>query len=114
VVVLHGRPAFHVFRLSSQPMTNLHFGGRRGDPARCRAAIPTRAWLDAMDHCTEAAALYDCDMLGIDLLFERGFSRHYILEINAFGNFFPGLRDAQGRTIHEVEIEQAARRAGWV
>jgi hypothetical protein len=33
VVVIHGRPAFTVFRLSSQPMTNLHLGGRRGPAA---------------------------------------------------------------------------------
>jgi hypothetical protein len=114
VVMIHGRPAFHIFRLSSQPMTNLQFGGRRGDVERCRAAIPTRAWLDAVDHCTEAARFYDCDMVGIDLLFERGYSRHFILEINAFGDFFPGLRDAQGRTVHEVEIEETGKRMGWL
>lgn len=108
VVMLHGQPAFHVYRLSSQPMTNLHFGGRRGQPDACRAAIPTRAWLDAMDHCVEAARLYPCDMVGIDLLFERGYLRHFILEINAFGDFFPGLRDAAGRTVHGAEIEATA------
>lgn len=108
VVMLHGRPIFHIFRLSGQPMTNLHFGGRRGDLAACRAAIPTRAWLDAMDHCREAARLYNCDMVGIDLLFERGFRQHYILEINAFGDFFPGLRDDQGRSVHAVQIEASA------
>jgi hypothetical protein len=105
VIVIAGVPAFTVFRLSNQPMTNLHLGGRRGDPARCRAAIPTRAWLDALDHCVEAARLYDAVMVGIDLLFESGFLRHYLLEVNAFGDFFPGLTDARGRTVHRVEIE---------
>jgi hypothetical protein len=112
VVMIYGEPAFFVFRLSSQPMTNLHFGGRRGHADECRAAIPTRAWLDALDHCTEAARLYDCAMVGVDLLFERGFMRHYILEINAFGDFFPGLRDGSGRTAHDIEIEETARRMG--
>jgi len=32
-------------------------GGRRGDFALCRAAIPTRDWLDALDSCSAAA---DC------------------------------------------------------
>ncbi len=114
VVMIYGRPAFHIFRLSSEPMTNLHFGGRRGPPDRCREAIPNRAWLDALDHCTEAARLYDSAMVGIDLLFERGFLRHYILEINAFGDFFPGLRDANGRTVHGVEIEETATKMGWL
>jgi hypothetical protein len=112
VVVIHGRPEHTVFRLSSQPMTNLHLGGRRGDPVRCRAAVPTRAWLDALDHCAEAAQLYPCAGVGVDLLFERGYLRHYLLEINAFGDFFPGLTDAAGRTVHGVEIEASARRYG--
>jgi glutathione synthase/RimK-type ligase-like ATP-grasp enzyme len=114
IVMLHGRPAFTVFRLSGQPMTNLHLGGRRGCPTACLAHIPTRAWLDALDHCVAAAGIYPCASLGIDLLFERGYVRHYLLEINAFGDFFPGLVDESGRTIHRAEIEATARKFGLV
>jgi hypothetical protein len=112
VVVIHGRPAFTVFRLSPQPMTNLHLGGRRGDPVRCRAAVPTRAWLDALDHCAGAAAPYPCAAVGVDLLFESGYLRHYVLEVNAFGDFFPGLTDANGRSVHRAEVEASARAHG--
>jgi hypothetical protein len=112
VVVIHGEPAFTVFRLSSQPMTNLHLGGRRGRPEVCRAAIPTRAWLDGLDHCVAAAQLYPCAAVGVDLLFERGYLRQYILEVNAFGDFFPGLTDARGRSVHRGEIEATAQRYG--
>ena len=109
VVVIGGCPALTVFRLSHQPMTNLHLGGRRGVWADCRAAIPTRAWLDAMDHCVDAAACLDCTMVGVDLLFETGYTRHYILEVNAFGDFFPGITDGRGRSAHRIEIEATAR-----
>jgi glutathione synthase/RimK-type ligase-like ATP-grasp enzyme len=112
VVAVYGKPAFVVFRLSDQPMTNLHLGGRRGRFDVCRASIPTRSWLDALDHCGEAARLYDCAMVGIDLLFERGYGRHYLLEVNAFGDFFPGLTDPRGRTAHRAEIEATAGRIG--
>lgn len=112
VIVIHGRPAFTIFRLSNAPMTNLHLGGRRGDTAACRAAIPTRAWLDAMDHCVEAARLYPCSAVGIDLLFERGYLHHYILEVNAFGDWFPDFTDDEGRTVHRVEIAATAERFG--
>ena len=105
VVVIHGKPAFTIFRLSGQPMTNLHLGGRRGDPAACKAAIPVRAWLDGVDHCVEAARLYRSAAVGIDLLFEAGYRRHFLLEVNAFGDFFPGLVDECGRTVHRAEIE---------
>jgi hypothetical protein len=108
VVVLHGKPAFTVFRLNDVPITNLHLGGRRGDAARCRAAIPTRAWLDGLDHCVEAARQFRSVAVGVDLLFERGCFRPYVLEVNAFGDFFPGLVDAKGRGIHATEIEETA------
>jgi hypothetical protein len=114
VVVLRGRAAFTVFRLSTLPMTNLHLGGRRGEARHCRAAVPTRAWLDALDHCAEAAGLYRAAAVGVDLLFESGYLRHYILEVNAFGDFFPGLVDQAGRGVHDLEIEATARACGLV
>jgi hypothetical protein len=114
VVVIHGRPAFTLFRLSPLPMTNLHLGGRRGDFAACRAQVPTRAWLDALDHCVEAAACFQAAAVGVDLLFESGYLRHHVLEVNAFGDFFPGLTDTAGRSVHRVEIEGTARAMGWL
>jgi hypothetical protein len=111
VVVIHGEPRFTIFRLSSNPMTNLHLGGRRGDGTRCRASVPVRAWLDGLDHCVETARLYRSAAVGIDLLFESGYGRHFILEVNAFGDFFPGLVDEQGRTVHATEIAETARRS---
>jgi hypothetical protein len=114
VVVIHGRPAFTVFRLSSGPMTNLHLGGRRGDATACRAVVGPRAWLDGLDHCVEAARLYRAAVVGVDLLFEAGSLRPFVLEVNAFGDFFPGLVDAQGRSVHRAEIEATAHMFGMV
>jgi hypothetical protein len=114
VVVIHGTPAHTVFRLSGLPMTNLHLGGRRGDPGRCRAAVPTRAWLDGLDASVEAARCYESAAVGVDLLFESGYLRHYVLEVNAFGDFFPGLFDGQGRSVHRVEVEATARACGLI
>jgi hypothetical protein len=112
VVCVHGRPAAAIFRLSSGPMTNLHLGGRRGDFRLCRAAVPTRDWLDALDHCAEAAGCFGSAVAGVDLVFERGFGRHPVLEVNAFGDFFPGWSDARGRSVHGLEIEETARQFG--
>jgi glutathione synthase/RimK-type ligase-like ATP-grasp enzyme len=109
VVCVYGRPAATIFRLSSGPMTNLHLGGRRGDFNRCRAAVPTRDWLDALDHCADAAGCFDSAVAGVDLVFERGFRRHYVLEVNAFGDFFPGWVDDRGRSVHALEIGETTR-----
>ena len=110
VVCVYGKPAATIFRLSSNPMTNLHLGGRRGDYDRCRTQIPTRQWLDALDHCAEAASCFDSAIAGVDLLFERGYGSHYVLEVNAFGDFFPGWVDTRGRSIHAIEIDATAQR----
>jgi hypothetical protein len=108
VVCIYGKPAATVFRLSPHPMTNLQLGGRRGDYEHCRAAIPTRQWLDALDHCSDAAACFDSAIAGVDLVFERGFAHHYILEVNAFGDFFPNWTDSSGRSVHALEIAATA------
>jgi glutathione synthase/RimK-type ligase-like ATP-grasp enzyme len=108
VVCLYGKPAATIFRLSRHPMTNLHLGGNRGDFTRCRAAIPNRAWLDAMEHCEAAAALFDSAIAGVDLVFDRSLKNSFVLEVNAFGDFFPWWADARGRSLHSLEIEATA------
>lgn len=108
VVVLQRTVIATIFRVSRHPMTNLHLGGRRGDARQCRAQIPQRHWLDALDHCEQAAALFDVPCVGIDVAFDRYTGRPWILEMNAFGDFFPRWTNDQGQTIHRMEIEHTA------
>ena len=114
VVCLYGEPIATIFRVSSHPMTNLHLGGRRGDWAECRAVIPTREWLDGLDHATSAAACFDSAIAGVDLVFERGTFKPFILEVNAFGDFFPGWLNSSGQSIPHLEIEATARKYGFL
>lgn len=110
VVCVYGQPVATIFRLSHWPITNLHLGGRRGDYGYCRSRIPPRALRDALDHCGEAASCFDSAIAGVDLVFEQGFHRHYILEVNAFGDFFPGWVDQSGRSLHRIELDALAQR----
>ncbi|MEO2092014.1 MAG: STM4014 family protein [Gemmataceae bacterium] len=109
VVCVGGKPAATVFRLSPHPITNLHLGGRRGDWQRCRDAIPTRCWLDALDSASAAAGCFDSLMVGVDVVFEPGYRRHVVLEVNAFGDFFPGWTDPAGRSLHQIELADRLR-----
>jgi glutathione synthase/RimK-type ligase-like ATP-grasp enzyme len=104
VVCVGGKPVATVFRLSPHPITNLHLGGRRGEWQRCRNAIPTRCWLDALDSASAAAGCFNSLMVGVDVVFEPGFRRHAVLELNAFGDFFPGWIDPTGRSLHQIEL----------
>ena len=112
VVVIGDNVAACVFRISSHPMTNLHLGGRRGDAAECRRVIPQRQWLDAMDFCVEAASLFALPAVGVDVAFDRRTLEPTILELNAFGDFFPHWENERGQSVHELEIENTARRHG--
>lgn len=108
VVVMGRRVIATVFRVSGHPMTNLHLGGRRGDPGQCRARIPQRHWLDAMDVCVEAASLFRVPCVGVDIAFDRRTNKPAILEVNAFGDFFPRWVNKSGHTIHRMQIEDTA------
>ena len=112
VVCIYGKPVATIFRLSSAPMTNLHLGGRRGDWASCRSQIPTRIWLDALDSCSNAAECFDSAIAGVDLVFEQNSPNHRILEVNAFGDFFPGWTDANGWSIPRHEIAATLKQLG--
>jgi hypothetical protein len=46
----------------------------------------------------------------LTVLFERGFRRHFVLEVNAFGDFFPGWANAGGQSVHALEIGETARK----
>ena len=112
IICVYGRPVGAVFRVSPHPMTNLQLGGRRGNPAAIRSLIPPRAWLDAVDACESAAGCFASAVAGVDLMFEPGFRRHWVLEVNAFGDFFPGWTDDQGRSAHAIEIAATVERSG--
>ena len=110
IICVYGRPVGAVFRVSPHPMTNLQLGGRRGDPAAIRSLIPPRAWLDAVDACEATAGCFASAVAGVDLAFEPGFRRHWVFEVNAFGDFFPGWTDDRGRSAHAIEIAATADR----
>ena len=87
VLVVAGEPAFTVVRTSSHPITNLHLGGTRGDPA-----IVADVAGPAHESCRRIARLYAGTLhIGVDVLYEPGLRAHRVLEANAFGDLLPGL-----------------------
>ena len=110
VVCYYGKPVASLFRLSDGPITNLHLGGTRGDFAACKATIPPRDWLDGLDHASDAAEAFDSAVCGVDLIFEPGHRKHAVLEVNAFGDFFPGLLTGDGLPLRFKEIAETAKR----
>jgi glutathione synthase/RimK-type ligase-like ATP-grasp enzyme len=111
IVVIAGRAEHVVVRMARGPMTNLHLGNRRGDPAALRARMESGAWEAAMASCERAASAFPRSLhAGVDLLIAPGYRRHAVLEVNAFGDLLHGVV-ARGLDTHSAEVE--ALLGGW-
>lgn len=113
VVVIAGRPTHAVVRVGRSPMTNLHLGGGRGDLATVRAAAGAAGWAAALDSCVRAAGCLPGSLqVGVDLMFDRRWRTHAIVEVNAFGDLLPGLlvdgRDTYAQQVHALVSGQWA------
>ena len=109
VVVMAGRTRHIVVRLSRSPMTNLHLLNERADADALRAIVPEAAWKAALETCRRATELYPQSFLcGADLMFMRGFGRHAILELNAFGDLLPGTR-CDGEDTYQAQVRLISR-----
>jgi glutathione synthase/RimK-type ligase-like ATP-grasp enzyme len=105
VMLIGGSVRHVVVRQSASPMTNLHLGGRRLDATRLADMIPPAALQRAWSDCERVAAVFPRSFyFGIDLLFTPSFRRHAVLEVNAFGDFLPGIVDGRRETTHEAEL----------
>ncbi|WP_435018287.1 STM4014 family protein [Tundrisphaera sp. TA3] len=111
VVVVAGRAGHVVVRMGRGPLTNLHLGNRRGDPAALRSRMGPGAWEAAMATCERAAAAFPGSLhAGVDLLIAPGDRRHAVLEVNAFGDLLHGVTD-RGLGTHAAQVEALLR--GW-
>lgn len=109
VLCVAGEPVFTVVRQNRHPITNLHLGGWRGDLAALEARLPSEQHEAAMESCQAVARMHDSFQLGVDLLYEAGFSGHRIIEANAFGDLLPNLT-REGLSVYEWEIRAARSR----
>lgn len=107
VVVIAGRSCHAVVRLSDSPMTNLHLLNDRSTTDAVRARMSPAAWDAALAACERACATFPRSLYaGVDLLVTPDFRRHYVLEINAFGDLLPTVfhqgMDTYTHEIHAV------------
>jgi hypothetical protein len=91
VLVVDGEPAFVVARTAAHPITNLNLGGLRGDVAALRALVEDDAWERAMADAVAVQRATGAFHVGVDVMFEPGFTRHRVIEGNAFGDLLPNL-----------------------
>ncbi|WBB94810.1 MULTISPECIES: STM4014 family protein [unclassified Solwaraspora] len=116
VLVIAGEPGHLVVRSSDGPLTNLHLGNRRGDPAAVRAAFGPRRWAAALADCVRAARCFTGSLhVGVDLMIGSDWRRHAVAEVNAFGDLLPTVCDAAGRDSYAAQLHaiRTGRFAAW-
>ncbi len=101
VVVINGEPSHCVVRVGKSTFTNLILGGRR-EPLERLAALTD---LDPiMETCRKVGRVFgDSLYMGVDILVDREGSRHYVAEVNAFGDLLPDLLH-HGEDTYTAEI----------
>jgi glutathione synthase/RimK-type ligase-like ATP-grasp enzyme len=106
VLVIAGEPVFRVLRKSRHPITNLHLGGERADADALLSRMPAKAVaaLDATCHAV-ARAFPGALQVGIDVAVAAGLARHYVLEVNAFGDLLKGITTSQGLDAYDVQLQ---------
>jgi hypothetical protein len=107
VLVISRRPQHVVVRTSRTPLTNLHLGNRRGNVERVFSRISATEHEALAATCQRTASLFAGSLqIGLDILFTPGFRRHFLLEVNAFGDLLPGVR-YNGKDTYEAQVDAA-------
>ncbi len=111
LLVIAGEPRHAVVRTSRSPLTNLHLGNRRGDIEDFWQRLSGLQKRELRETCRRCAELFPESLhLGLDILFTPGFRKHYLLEINAFGDLLPNVTH-RGANAYEAQIDSVL--SGW-
>jgi hypothetical protein len=109
ILVVAGQPQQRVIRTSRTPLTNLHLGNRRGSFSDFASKVSDSKLASLYETCIGCSRLFSDSLhLGLDLLFTPGFRRHFLLEVNAFGDLLPGVLH-EGRDSYQSEIDLACQ-----
>ena len=110
IVMIAGRMRHIVVRVSESPITNLHLLNKRGDFQEVRRRLSDAAWQRIEETCEQVAALFPNSLyMGVDLLITPTWNKHYVLEVNAFGDLLPNLLH-EGEDTYTAEIREILKR----
>jgi hypothetical protein len=111
VLVIDGEPAHMVLRKSKTPFTNLHLGNERAPAAALKARMSETAWSELLETCRRVGERFAGSFhVALDIAVAVDLKRHYVLEVNAFGDLLYG--------VHAADLDpwafQIARLPGWL
>jgi glutathione synthase/RimK-type ligase-like ATP-grasp enzyme len=105
VLVVAGEPVFRVLRKSRHPITNLHLGGERANADALLSRMPAKAVAALDTTCRAVARAFPGALqVGIDVAVAGGLARHYVLEVNAFGDLLKGVTTGEGLDAYDMQL----------
>jgi hypothetical protein len=109
VVVVDGEPAHMVLRKSATPFTNLHLGNTRAPAAELKARMSETSWSELLDNCRRVGRMFGRSFhVALDIVVTVDLRRHYVLEVNAFGDLLRGV-EVDGLDPYAFEITRLPR-----
>ena len=96
-------------RQNKHPITHLHLLGWRGERASLDRDVPPELFDRAMQSCRTVWAAHGCLHVGVDVMFEQGYTEHRVIEANAFGDLLPNLT-RERLSVYEWEIREILKR----
>lgn len=106
VVAIGGRASHFVVRSSSSPITNLHLGNSRGDWPGIQERAEPGLVKQIVTTTERVMDLFPRSLYaGLDIAISNSYQRHYLLEVNGFGDYHRGVL-VDGLETYDCEIKK--------
>jgi len=106
LLLVNGEVDFMVLRKSDTPITNLHLLNERAQISELTDLIESDAWKRVLNTCHKVAQTFPKSFqLALDVAVHRNKQDHYVLELNAFGDFLQKIQ-YNGMNTHQWQIQK--------
>jgi hypothetical protein len=106
LLMVAGRPAHAVLRLSRSPITNLHLRNERASVDLLRAKLPSATWDALIDVGARVARMFPRSFhIALDLAVHVNLRNVAILELNAFGDHLKRV-SYEGLDTYELQLDR--------
>lgn len=104
VLMVNGEPAHIILRSSKSPITNLHLLNQRDSAHKLKERMGADNWGELLKTCKKVAKLFPKSyQLSVDIAVSTRFDKHYVLEINGFGDLLKGTL-CKGLNTYEYQV----------
>ncbi|MEJ2612929.1 MAG: STM4014 family protein [Candidatus Thiodiazotropha sp.] len=112
-LIVDGHVDFAVLRKSRSPITNLHLLNQRADISEVRSLLSQDVWNQIEITLSGIARMFPKSFhLAVDLAIHANRRDHFVLEINAFGDFLQNVFH-QGMNSYQWQLDRFRARTPW-